>query len=811
MGADPSKTRGFPTMQITIAEITDGFAYGKDRFGRDIKIPISTQRAKGTTPLVGETWIISKDLGSWTFAAILNDTFTVTPQFMTGPIVAVAGVGEDCPWAEYKCDGVNDEEIILAAITAATTGVYGSFGRVLLVGLFFGTGGAIDISAITNPVTLVGFAPLSTEDLSLTALVNSTFVSSAAVTALSLDHVGITGLTVTGASVQCFWNGGVCSTVDFSGMPSDATILALVENESLMQGTGAGNGVLLPSSATGGCDFLALNTSGVSIDLTTSTTVVSVYVENATVALGASGGAPNVEIDAKDSSVDMSHCDVDVAGSITSEDSTWTLAASFTESVAGGDVIGSSFTGGGFDGGADPYGGSITFLSKGTSYHSYSSVNYVARGNQRSIIDNQFARQVNAGIDNGFVRWGDGETAWVFLDATTTGIVCINNVFFGGVTGLQDNGTGNVNTPNYYPGSGGAPLDGGTVAVADQYTSCPWAKYQCNGSNDETQILAAINDVQSGSYLNEATVLLIGRNFGTGGNIAMPDYNNTNLSIVGISGGRDPGGSSDACVVVDSTFDFTANGAGDNNLALENLAGSTILIGWGDNPYRNTGLCFTGCEGMTVDSGATTWNSQGTITSIDSDVTVTNTSGADSHGLVISVDGGSMKLSSPSLGSVVARDAWIGFLTNIKGGTPGTNIGESTGGNSYLSLSNCDLYFEESVEATSVSITNCSVYVNTATVGSQSIILVGASAAATALCWITHNSFIPCTGTVAIPWDQSGAPPNIPPDGSLSLFGPVITIYYSTPGTVIANVFFGGAAGMILDSGGASTITPNWP
>jgi hypothetical protein len=75
-GRDPTRgSAGFSTMSFTIEEITNGLAYGTDNFGRPISVPVSTQRAKGFKPGVGEKWIISKDLGNWTLAAILNDPF----------------------------------------------------------------------------------------------------------------------------------------------------------------------------------------------------------------------------------------------------------------------------------------------------------------------------------------------------------------------------------------------------------------------------------------------------------------------------------------------------------------------------------------------------------------------------------------------------------------------------------------------------------------------------------------------------------------------------------------------------------------
>ena len=73
-GRDPSfGSLGFHQLLFTIEEISGGYAYGTDQFLVSRQIPMAVQRAKGQAPSVGEQWLITKDLGPWAFAAIMNN------------------------------------------------------------------------------------------------------------------------------------------------------------------------------------------------------------------------------------------------------------------------------------------------------------------------------------------------------------------------------------------------------------------------------------------------------------------------------------------------------------------------------------------------------------------------------------------------------------------------------------------------------------------------------------------------------------------------------------------------------------------
>ena len=90
-GKDPSfGSNGFHQLLFTIQEVTAGYAYGTDNFNRNLKIPVSIQRAKGVQPAAGEQWLLTKDLGPWTFAAIMNNAnTTIVESVVAGTNVTV--------------------------------------------------------------------------------------------------------------------------------------------------------------------------------------------------------------------------------------------------------------------------------------------------------------------------------------------------------------------------------------------------------------------------------------------------------------------------------------------------------------------------------------------------------------------------------------------------------------------------------------------------------------------------------------------------------------------------------------------------
>lgn len=64
---------GFTTKLVTVRSVSaDGkTAVCTDRQNTQVSVPMLVQRSKGLLPAVGETWLVTRDLGQWTFAAFV--------------------------------------------------------------------------------------------------------------------------------------------------------------------------------------------------------------------------------------------------------------------------------------------------------------------------------------------------------------------------------------------------------------------------------------------------------------------------------------------------------------------------------------------------------------------------------------------------------------------------------------------------------------------------------------------------------------------------------------------------------------------
>jgi hypothetical protein len=80
---------GFTAKLVTVQAISpDGkTAVAVDRQNTQVNLPMMIQRSKGVLPAVGETWLATQDLGSWTFSAIVGQS---AAQFQ--PTVSGSGV-----------------------------------------------------------------------------------------------------------------------------------------------------------------------------------------------------------------------------------------------------------------------------------------------------------------------------------------------------------------------------------------------------------------------------------------------------------------------------------------------------------------------------------------------------------------------------------------------------------------------------------------------------------------------------------------------------------------------------------------------
>jgi hypothetical protein len=89
-----SHSTGISTRQVTVSSITpDGTtALCVDKTGVEVRVPMLWQRAKGILPEVGETWILSQDLGQWSFAMIVATSATPFATLAGGNVTAPGSV-----------------------------------------------------------------------------------------------------------------------------------------------------------------------------------------------------------------------------------------------------------------------------------------------------------------------------------------------------------------------------------------------------------------------------------------------------------------------------------------------------------------------------------------------------------------------------------------------------------------------------------------------------------------------------------------------------------------------------------------------
>lgn len=67
---------GLTTKKVVVERIEGNVAICRDTTGYRSHVRMDVQRAKGAAPEVGEHWMLSNDLGQWSFAAILDNNPT---------------------------------------------------------------------------------------------------------------------------------------------------------------------------------------------------------------------------------------------------------------------------------------------------------------------------------------------------------------------------------------------------------------------------------------------------------------------------------------------------------------------------------------------------------------------------------------------------------------------------------------------------------------------------------------------------------------------------------------------------------------
>ncbi|MFF7198189.1 hypothetical protein ACFZAM_31335 [Streptomyces sp. NPDC008079] len=91
MGSAATYGIGWSIKQVLIREISalSGIARAVDTEGTVVEVRTGLQRT-GITPRVGQTWLVDRDLGAWTFTALVATP--AGPDPLHGRVVLTAGV-----------------------------------------------------------------------------------------------------------------------------------------------------------------------------------------------------------------------------------------------------------------------------------------------------------------------------------------------------------------------------------------------------------------------------------------------------------------------------------------------------------------------------------------------------------------------------------------------------------------------------------------------------------------------------------------------------------------------------------------------
>ena len=104
---------GFPYKQVRIQSIHANTAATVDQFGMHINVSTLYRRGAGPYPRVGETWIIDRSLGFWTFASLVVGK----PPVITGSTGGVPGL-------EVLLDALDDAGLVSNKTTDKTQATF---------------------------------------------------------------------------------------------------------------------------------------------------------------------------------------------------------------------------------------------------------------------------------------------------------------------------------------------------------------------------------------------------------------------------------------------------------------------------------------------------------------------------------------------------------------------------------------------------------------------------------------------------------------------------------------------------------------
>ena len=105
---------GFPYRLVLVESLAVGQAQVIDQFGAHLSMPTVPRRGGGPPPREGETWVIDRALGTWTFAALV----TGKPPVITGSTDGVPALRDLL--AALDGAGLVDDQSVSTSVSTST-------------------------------------------------------------------------------------------------------------------------------------------------------------------------------------------------------------------------------------------------------------------------------------------------------------------------------------------------------------------------------------------------------------------------------------------------------------------------------------------------------------------------------------------------------------------------------------------------------------------------------------------------------------------------------------------------------------------
>jgi hypothetical protein len=140
---------------VKVLHVTDeGMAETVDQLGHRMKIRTDVMRHKGLRPKAGESWVIDRSLGPWSFAAVMAETVQPEPVDFLGA-VKLHGPGE-VPECHLPADGRHVAQAVYPDLYRLLKEIHGPVGNQINWSLPDGQTSSVDVGA---PVVSPSWTP----------------------------------------------------------------------------------------------------------------------------------------------------------------------------------------------------------------------------------------------------------------------------------------------------------------------------------------------------------------------------------------------------------------------------------------------------------------------------------------------------------------------------------------------------------------------------------------------------------------------------------------------------------------------------